>query len=256
MRRVVVVLALFVAGAPSCTCRKVPEEVVPLTSASASTPPAPQAAASTSVTAIATPSASYSPPVVEEAAPCAETTHTLTAGEMAKARKLDLGTWRFEKDHVGAYSWSYVEPGLLVFGDVGDTATIRAKMQSAKPAAEGNQGIALCVRDDTKGAQRDELWFARYFAGQVQLLKHAQFNGSGEGNYGWYTVALGRMVTIEAGAPYTLQLCVKDGRRVSVWLDGKLSLAYGSAHALRGRPALVAANGTFEFRDVAWSISH
>jgi hypothetical protein len=163
----------------SCTCRRVREDAPVITDA---VPTSPTPSANAPWTTLPTPSYSIE---VEKAAPCDEPTQTLTAADVAKAKKLDLGTWKFEKGHVGVYSWSYAEPGLLVFGDAGETATIRAKMQSAKPAAQGNQGIALCVRDDMEGAHHDELYFARYFEGQVELLSYASFGGYGKGRYGW-----------------------------------------------------------------------
>jgi hypothetical protein len=177
----------------------------------------------------------------------------LSSSVFSNATQFGTAKWSCSTTDVTSYSWSYGMPGLLVFGTKETTAAIQATMLNGEFGPHGYQGVALAVPDITRATSNPSFYscggvpiFVRYAAWnrRVELMDAFPLK--------WEPVAYSADVQVDAGSLYTLRLDVQAGKRIVVHLNGEKVLEHELAKPLSGNFALVAANGSFLFRNVSF----
>jgi hypothetical protein len=177
----------------------------------------------------------------------------MTAAVFSNALQFGTADWSCSIMDVNSYSWSYGMPGLLVFGTNEATAAIQATMLNGGYGPGGFQGIALAAPDVTRSTSNPSFYscggvpiFVRYASWnrRVELMDALPLKRE--------SVARSEEVPVGANALYTLRLDLRDGKRIGVYLNGGKVLEHELAKPLSGKFALVAANGSFLFREVSF----
>lgn len=166
--------------------------------------------------------------------------------------KIGDGNWKFTKDRIEVYSWSYGLPAMLVFGEPVEYGTLQATMKDTGFGPNGFQGLVICATREVKqddGYHGSAAYFIRYNRGMIELLDSIPYHKSPTPTHQLASVP----TEIKVGSDYTLRIAVQDGNLITVWLDGKNVLEYAAKNKLSGKYALLAANGSYVFSRVAIS---
>jgi hypothetical protein len=164
-----------------------------------------------------------------------------------KALKTGHGTWHFADGRIAVYSWSYGLPGLLIFGEERSSGYLQATMKNGGDAASGCQELVMCLTKEVKeddGYHGSAAYFVRYSGGTVELLDAIPYCKAATPPRRLANAP----VKVEGEAFYTLRLSVRDGNMITVWLNEKRVLEYAAKSKLRGKYALLVANGSYLFR--------
>ena len=173
-----------------------------------------------------------------------------TKATFEKAIKVGDGKWSLDnKGNISVHSWSYGLPALLIFGKEAEGGSLKATMKNHGYSRLTGQGIALCVTKEIKeddGYHGSAAFYARYHEGSVELVDTIPyFKSKSEPK-----ILASAKVEIAGDARYSLQLDVKEESKMVIQINDKQILEYTAPFKLKGRYALLAANGDYIFEGV------
>lgn len=162
-----------------------------------------------------------------------------------KAIKVGHGKWTVTENTLNVHSTSYGFAGMFIMDVDNDNATIEAVLHSGKVGPSAYQGLALCVSKENGEYHGAPCVVARLLDGKIQIVDCvSNFKNK------WQSEIASVPVSRQTTTDYTLKLTVKNGKSLEVSLDGKSVLTHTLNRNLHGAWALVAANGSFSFKNV------
>lgn len=186
--------------------------------------------------------------VCEAAAACGESVSLSNATQSGTANWTPAGAGA-----VSVYSWSYGAPGVFVYGDpTTQYGTIAASVSNPGPGPEAFSGLCMGLQPNTYG---DEWPYngpsgicATLAPGRVALMAGVSNTPQ---NFVHELLAQTLVDGLTTEGFHDLALEVRLDGTVLIFLDGEPMVAYALDAALPpGRFGLLAANGSFEFRDI------
>ena len=176
--------------------------------------------------------------------------------QFSLSEQVGHGKWRLEADRVIVRSTSYGMPGLLVLPMTTDTATIQTTIWNRGYAAQGQQGVALCLQKEWQVSAAappeyhgSRAYLLRVRKGKVELLSYIPYHKRRDRAPS--VLAVGTpSPPLQDGSMVSLSVSVTDGRKVTAQVNGQKLIEYVSEEQLGGRMALYAANGSYTFEGV------
>jgi len=169
---------------------------------------------------------------------------TVSIREFELAQKRGTANWEVRPDGFWVYSWSYGEPGTVWLGNLGTNQSIEATMVLGDFGPHGYTGVAVGISDpDGKNTHlKERVFLVRIRGGVVELVNVIPLK--------WDVLGKAEGVSLKKGDEVVLSLCVTKAKHLDVFLNGKSVISYEASAPIKGQVGVVAANGSFLFKQI------